>query len=66
MNQKKSKCVKLKRNKCQQQLKKRKIIDRLKMGRSLMLLRGERTQVELAQALNISDSAIRGSSAKSR
>lgn len=59
MKQERSKCVKSKRKKHQQQKMKRKIIDRLKMGRSLMLLRGERTQIELAQALNISDSAIR-------
>lgn len=59
MKRDKSKQVKSRRAKHKQKKRQKKIIDQLKMGRSLMMLRGNRTQTELAQALNVSDSAIR-------
>lgn len=59
MKRDKSKQVKSKRAKHKQQIRKKIVIDQRKLGRSLMMLRGDRTQTELAQALNISDSAIR-------
>lgn len=59
MKREKSKSVKSKRQQRKRAKMKRKIIDQIKTGRALMMLRGNRTQIELAQALNISDSAIR-------
>jgi len=59
MKRENAKSVKSKRQKRKREKVKRKIIDQIKMGHALMKLRGNLTQSELAQALNISDSAIR-------
>lgn len=55
-----------KKGKIKHKRAKQKIIDSKKMGRSLMMQRGSRTQQEVAEAVNVSPSAIRNYEAGDR